>query len=168
MALLDSPLVSVSVLREVVGGLKDELDEHRVSINDNTDEIQANFAFLCELDRKIDRVAERVDELCIAIAQKPKNEFKIAPLSARERDVFFALYALGEVQPFVSYRQIAKKLGVGDSLVSAYVAAIVEKGVPVVKKYDSGIAYIKLDNQFRQLQAKKALVGLNAPLSCWL
>lgn len=159
----------VDDVRSVIDGVKDELDEHRNSINDNTDEIQSNFAYLCELDKKIEMLSARVEGLFLAVGgSSVQREFKVAPLSGRERDVFMALYALGEVFPFVSYKQIAKKLGMSESLVSGYLAGLIEKGVPVVKKYDSGIAYVKLDDLFRQLQAKKALVGVNSVLSCWL
>lgn len=166
--LLDSPAVGVEVFKQVVEEVKAELDEHRASINDNTDEIQSNFSYLCELDKKIEMIAERLDELYLAVrGAKEEKKFKIASLTSREKEVFMALYALGEVQPFVSYKQMARKLCVTDSLVASYITNLVEKGVPIIKKYDGGIAYIKLDVDFRQLQAKENVVGVNTLLSYW-
>jgi len=167
--LLGSPLVSVEVFKEVISSLKEELDDHRLSINDNTDEIQSSFALLCELDKKIEKIAERLDELHLAVnGGKAKKEFKITPLTNKEKEVFMALYSLGEVQPFVSYRQIAKKVRSSENLVASYITNLIEKGVPIIKKYDGGIAYIKLDDLFRQVQAKENLVGVNTVLSYWM
>ncbi len=164
--LLDSPqMLSLQIIDEV----KEELDEHRLAINENTEEIQGNFAFLCELDKKLSLLAERLDELsAIVKGQKTKKSFKISPLSAREKEVFMALYTLGELYPFVSYKQLAKKLSATESVVASFVTNLIEKGVPVLKKYDSNIAYLKLDDVFRQQQAKENLVGVNTLLSYWL
>lgn len=168
--LLDNNVViTIDSFREVIGGVRDELDEHRGAINDNTDEIQANFAYLCELDKKIEKLAARLDELYLAVSgSKVQKEFKIAPLTNREKEVFMALYALGEVQPFVSYKQLARRLSSTESLVAAYLTNLIEKGIPIIKKYDDGLAYVKLDDLFRQLQAKQNLVGVNTVLSYWL
>ncbi len=90
------------------------------------------------------------------------------PLTNREKEVFMAIYSLGEMQPCMSYKQLAKKLCTSESLVASYITNIIEKGVPIVKKYDAGIAYIKLDDLFRQVQAKENLVGVNTVLSYWM
>ena len=110
-----------------------------------------------------------LDELHLAVnGGKAKKEFKITPLTNKEKEVFMALYSLGEVQPFVSYRQIAKKVRSSENLVASYITNLIEKGVPIIKKYDGGIAYIKLDDLFRQVQAKENLVGVNTVLSYWM
>ena len=43
--------------------LLEELDDHRQSINENTSEISSNYEFLAELDRKLEALAKRVEEL---------------------------------------------------------------------------------------------------------
>jgi len=169
ISLLDGPSVTMDVFRQVIEEVKEELDEHRGVINDSTNEIQANFAYLCELDKKIEMVFERLDELCVLVkGQKEKKEFKISPLTAREKEVFLGLYSLGEVQPFVTYRQIARRICTTESVVASLVTNLVEKGVPVLRKYDGSIVYLKLDDEFRSLQAKENLVGVNTVLSYWM
>ena len=79
-----------------------------------------------------------------------------------------ALYTLGELQPFVSYKQLARRLCTTDAVVASFITNLIEKGVPVLKKYDNNIAYLKLEDQFRQRQAKENLVGVNTLLSYWL
>lgn len=168
--LLDSPQqLPLAEVREIIEDVRQELDEHRGVINDNTDEIQANFTLLCELDKKLEKISQRVDELALAVyGKKEQKQFAITPLTQREKEVFMALYVLGEVQPFVTYKQMARKVCMNESLVASYVTNIVEKGIPILKKYDAGIAYIKLDDEFRQAQAKQNLVGVNTLLSYWL
>ena len=167
--LVDATVVGVDVLRQVVEGFKDELDEHRDSINENSTEIESNFSYLCELDKKIEKLAERVDELCLFVkCSQEKKEVKISPLTSREKEVFLAFYVLGELKPFVTYRELARKLCVNESLIAGYIANLVEKGIPIVKKYDDNIAYIKLEESFRQRQAKENVVGVNTLLSYWL
>lgn len=164
--LLDSPQVFV---QQIIDEVKEELDEHRVAINENTDEIQGNFAFLCELDKKLNLLAARFDELATLVkGKKEQKSFKISPLTAREKEVFMALYTLGELQPFVSYKQLARRLCTTDAVVASFITNLIEKGVPVIKKYDNNIAYLKLEDQFRQRQAKENLVGVNTLLSYWM
>ena len=167
--LLDSPLVGMDVFQQVIGEVKEELDEHRGAINDSTDEIQANFAYLSELDKKIEKIAERLDALFLFVhGKKEEKQFSIAPLTTREKEVFMGLYTLGELQPFVTYKQLSRKLCITDAIAASFVTNLIEKGIPVVKKYDGGIAYFKLDEKFRQMQAKENLVGVNTVLSYWL
>ena len=161
--LLNSPQV------QIIDEVKEELDEHLLAINENTEEIQGNFAFLCELDKKLSSVAARLDELTLLVkGAKSQKSFKIAPLTAREKEVFMALYTLCELYPFVSYKQLSKKLCTTDAVVASFVTNLIEKGVPVIKKYDRNIAYLKLDDLFRQRQAKENLVGVNTLLSYWM
>jgi len=47
-------------------------------------------------------------------------------------------------------------------------AAMLQKGVPVLKKKDGSRVFIRLDPAFRELQAKKNVIGLDAPLTCWM
>ena len=48
------------------------------------------------------------------------------------------------------------------------VTGMIQKGVPVLKRYDGSVVFLKLDPAFRELQAKKNVIGLNALLTGWL
>ena len=93
---------------------------------------------------------------------------EIQPLTKKEQEVFQALYVVGEGVPFVSYKQLARKLGWSEALISGFVTNLIEKGVPVVKKYDAGQAFVQLEPKFRQKQAKEVVIGLNSLLSHWI
>ena len=125
-------------LSKVLDAVREELDDHREAINENTTEIQTNHEFLVQLDEKIDKLASKIEELSLLVKGKPEvKEVQVKALTKREKDVFQVIYELGAARPFVTYREIASKLGFAESLVAQYVANIVEKGVPLVKRYSS-------------------------------
>ena len=155
----------------VLGQLKDELEDHLVAINENTSEIQSNFEYLCEIDRKIEKLAERIDQLSLVLSDgkdKSEKKFDIQKLTKKEKEIFMVVYRLTEENGEASYREIAKKLCVSASLVSAYVTSLIEKGIPIAKRYVGKTAKLTLDKSFRDQQAKKNIVGLNSLLSYWI
>lgn len=155
-------------LSTVLDCMREELDNHRLDINEGTAEMSSMFEFLNELNRKIDRIAERVDSLTLAVqGVQPKGSFVVQKLSEREKDVFRSLYALTETQPYASYEQVARRSMLAKEQVVSVVAALIQKGVPVLKKMDSNQVFLKLDPVFRVVQAKENLVGLQSPLTCY-
>lgn len=152
----------------VIDQFREELDDYREAINENTNEIQANYEFISELNKKIDRLTERLDELTLLFkGKKEGTKFNVIPLSKKEKEIFQAIYELGE-QNHVTYRQISRKLALPEQLIASYVTNIIEKGVLVLKKYVSGIVYLQLDHEFRQFQAKENIVRINTSLNYWM
>lgn len=156
-------------LSQVLEAVREELDDHRESINENTTEIQTNHEFLAQLDEKMNKLTARIDELTLLVKGKQEDKnVKVKSLTKREKQVFQAIYKIGAMSPFITYRDIAKALSTSEALVAQYVANIVEKGVPVVKRYSSSRVYLNLDKRFREKQAKHCVVGVNTPLSHWV
>lgn len=153
----------------VMESIKEELDDHRVAINENTTEIEANFEYIRALEQKIEALAKKVVELsALANGKKEQKTFLFSPLSNKEKEVFFVLYSQTQTQPFTTYKELGKKLNMSDSLVANYITNMLEKGIPLVKRYSEGVVFLKLDDEFKELQAKKNLVGVNTLLTCWL
>ncbi|MBD3318780.1 hypothetical protein GF342_02635 [Candidatus Woesearchaeota archaeon] len=149
--------------------MRREIDEHRTAINENTTEVQTNFDFLCELDNRINHLQDRIDELFLVVSGKTRREsFAVSPLNTREKAVFWAILSLTESFTYVTYAQIATHLNTSTSVVGSYVARLVEKGVPFVKKVKKGKIGIALHPRFRQLQIQKNIVGLEVPLTRWM
>lgn len=149
--------------------VQEQLDDHRQAINENTEEIQANHAYLAGLEEKLDKLRATVEELILLLkGKKEEISYDVKPLTKREKEVFQALYLLGESVPWVSYSQLARKLCTTESLVSGFLTNLVEKGVPVLKKYDGNRAFVQLEQRFRQKQAKDVVIGLNSSLSNWM
>jgi len=141
-----------------------ELDEHLDTINVNSSEIQSNYEYLCELDNKIAKLNERIDEIFNILSKltgkkllkKPKFE-DIDPLTTTEKNVFLNLYT--EEKP-VTYHQLAKKMKMPIPLVREYVTNLLEKGIPIQKTYVNTIPHILLDPKFKNLQAKKNILKI--------
>lgn len=160
---------AAEALQSVLEGLREELDDHRTAINENTNELQSNHEVINAVEERLDKLSARLEEIYLLVTGKTAEQHvEIQPLTKREREVFQALYVVGEGVPFVSYRQLAKKLNTSEALISGFITNLLEKGVPIVKKYDSGMAFVQLEPKFRQKQAKEVIIGLNSLLSHWI
>ena len=43
--------------------IRHEFEEHLQAINENTNEISANYEYICEIESKMDRLSERIDNI---------------------------------------------------------------------------------------------------------
>lgn len=151
-------------IKKFISSLKQELNEHLDSINENTNEIQGNYEYIKELDQKIEKLKLRLDNIELFLnekanfTQKGQDEIRIQPLSVNEKLVFMALYTSNSP---VSYFDISKQIGLSESLVMGYITNLIEKGVPIVKKYIGAKAQIFLEKEFKELQAKHNLANIN-------
>ncbi len=156
-------------MQSIFNALREELDDHRAAINENTNEVQTSHEYLRVVEDKLDKLHARLEELELLVKGNfTAQKVEVKPLTKREQEVFQALYIIGETIPFVSYKQLAKRLGSSETLISGLITNLVEKGVPVIKKYDSGHAFVQLEQRFRQKQAKDVVIGLNSLLPHWL
>ncbi len=156
-------------MNSIFDSFREELDDHRAAINENTNELQSNHEYIRSVEEKIDKLHARIEELFLIVeGKKAEQKLEIQPLTKREQEVFQALYIVGESIPFVSYKQLARKLNISEQLISGFITNLVEKGVPIMKKYDDGLAFVQLEPKFRQKQAKEVVIGLNSLLSHWM
>lgn len=152
-------------LEAALKGLREEFDDHRESINDNTNEIEANYELLCKLDAKVDRLEAQFEQLQLSLSQllggSPRH-LAASPieLDEREKDVFLVLYTAADEKP-LTYRDVASALKESEFLVRGYITNMIEKGVPIVKRYVNDVAYISLDSSFKDRQAKENIVKLS-------
>lgn len=155
-------------LKSSFNNIKEEMDIHLDSINENTSEINANFDYLLKLEGKVDKLSERIDDLhmmmeeFIGMPSKSsfKDQFANITLTNREQEVFMTLYPLIH-QESLSYSEIAKKLGFTISLVDRFVKDLIMKGIPIIKKYNDNLLLLSLDEEFKNLQAKENVLNIN-------
>ena len=143
-----------------------DLEEHLQAINENTNEIAANYECIGEIEKKLDRLSERVDQLHMFLesAGMPaakRNNFDVKRLNRREQDVFLVIYTLEEEKGSVTYADIAEKLGISEQLAGNYVTSIIEKGVPIIKRYFNSKPHLRLEPEFKTLQAKENILQLS-------
>ena len=133
------------------------LEEHLASINENTMEIQALFDFLQELEVKVDRLSQRLDQTQLLQGQ-PVPKPIITSLNHTERKVFLLLYT--EEVP-LSYQEISVKTNLPSSMVPECISSLVQKGIPFQRSLFNNTFFLKLDPSFKELQAKENVVNLS-------
>jgi DNA-binding CsgD family transcriptional regulator len=155
-------------LRLAFNKIKQEFSDHLDSINQNTNEIQANYEYLKNLDDKIEKLNERIDEIAMFLGIKKDFDFTfeaITSLTKEEKEVFLTLYSLTEENEFVTYKDIAKTLRISVNMTMNYITNILEKGVPIIKKYNNNTVLLKINPHFRQMQTKKNLLNITQSVS---
>jgi len=158
------------IVQDALKKVREELDDHLSSINENTDEIQCNYDLFKQLTSKIDKLTERLDfiqTMLTSVQIQEKKEFDISPLTKKEKDVFQALYLLAHEKEYVTYNEIARTCCITDQLAAQYITNLIEKGVPVWKKYVNKVAHLTLDPEFVLEQAQNNPVGVTIPLTHW-
>ena len=147
--------------------VRKELDEHLEALNENTSEIQTNYECMNEINDKVEKLTERIESIEIFLQQHSnftaiEKSFDVKPLTHTEKDVFLVIYALEDERGLVSCEQIRKKTGLAPYIVNEYLSRLVEKGIPLMKKFVNGVSYIRLNPEFKRMQAKENLLMIDA------
>ena len=167
-SLLGSPR-AIDTLKEeldaALQGIREEFDDHLESINDNTNEIQANYEYLCRLDAKIDKLSENIERIQNWFSRftgmpSEEDQLKEIKLTEKEKEVFLVLYTASN-EKLVTYADVAKALRESEFLVRSYITNLIEKGVPINKQYIQNTTYLFLDKSFREQQAKTNMLGIS-------
>ena len=147
--------------------IKHEFEEHLQAINENSNEIAANYEYICEVENKLDKLSERIDQIQMYLASTSginivkSKSFDVKRLNRREQEVFLVIYTLEEEKGSITYADIAQKLGISEQLAVNYVTSIIEKGVPIIKRYINLKPHLNLDPEFKTLQAKENILQLS-------
>ncbi|MBS3127365.1 hypothetical protein J4228_04335 [Candidatus Woesearchaeota archaeon] len=144
-----------NAMRKKLGVVRQALEEHLAAINENTTEIQALFDYLHDLDVKFDKISQRLDHF--ELQQEPAKP-SVAPLERLEKKVFLVLYT--EESP-LSFQEIAGKAQLPVALISESISSLTSKGVPLVRSFFNDQQFVKLDPQFKEIQAKENVVNLS-------
>ena len=147
-------------IKKAFSKIKSEFDDHLDSINQNTNEIQQNYEYLCKLDMKIEKLSERIDEMSLFLKQlvKMNNTNETMSLTENEKKVFLALYN-SESKP-LSYNEISQQTGIEEHLVMHYIENLLMKRIPLIKIQKNNASYFSLDSTFKELQAKKNILNI--------
>jgi len=149
-----------------IKGIREEFDDHLESINDNTNETQANYEYISKVDDKLNKITERLDQIenwmsrLTGVAIKEEDDEIRISLSEKEKKVLLILYTASENHP-VTYQDIANSLNENEFLIRGYVTNILEKGVPVQKRYVDRQVFLSVNREFKEKQAKHNVLGIN-------
>ena len=155
--------------------IKIEFDDQRDAINENTNEIQSNFEYISELDKKVEKISERIDDLHLYVTniaralnldsldiEEKKFENMNIRLTRHEKDVFSLIYFMCEQDVRPTLKSLSTRLGYTPEMTKNYLLELMDKGIPLsITKTDDDLI-IDLDFHFRRVQAKKNIVGLDS------
>lgn len=136
--------------------IRSALEEHLSAINENTSEIQALFDYLHDIEVKMDKVSQRLDKMQLS-QEHILEKSSLQPLDNNEKKIFLVLYT--EKSP-LSFDEISKKTGYTLTLVQEAVTTISNKGIPLVRSHFNNKMFVKLNPEFKEMQAKQNLVNL--------
>jgi len=133
------------------------LEEHLSAINENTAEIQSLFDYIHEMEVKVDKVIQRLDQLQLSQGINPIKS-SIVPLNHNEKKVFLILYT--EESP-LCFDEIAVKTDFSSPVVQECVSSLAGKGIPLVRSHFNDKMFVKLEPEFKEIQAKQNLINLS-------
>ena len=153
-------------LKKAVQELREQVDDHLTAINGNTNEIQSNYEYSFEIESKINKLAEKIEEISLFIGLNFNEKSPKMPiLTTVEKEVFLAIYALCEEKGYATYQEIAKSINLSETLVMNYLTILLEKGIPIIKSYNDNETKLKISSFFKNLQTKNNILKINEDIS---
>ncbi len=137
--------------------IKQNLSEHLSAINENTSEIQGVFDYFHELDGKLEKLGQRLDQIQMENGVDKEKPF-VAPLDQKEKKIFLALYT--EEKPLNSF-ELSEKAKVPLSIVRDLLSVIIQKGIPIKRSFMNNHTYYQIDSEFKEWQAKEGILNLS-------
>ncbi len=157
-------------LRQSFQRIKEELDDHRDSINDNTQEIQANFDFSVELEKRLSKLEEKFEQttlLLSAMAEKLNlglvQDYKFDKeiwLTRKEKEILSSVIELCEKNRVTTVEEIAAAACYEPGIVKDYLMELSSKGIPILVREVNNTAYLEIDRRFLRAQREKNILGL--------
>src|SRR3989338_2779995 len=140
----DKAAFIVEKIRNSFAAVKEEMEDHLVAINENTDELKNHADFIGELDGKIEKLNERIDELQMMMIQIKQNS-----LSENEQKVLELLNAFSSP---LSCADVAMRINLSELTVKAHLFSMICKGIPIKEKIIENQSYFLIEKKFREKQ----------------
>jgi len=137
-------------IKNSFAAVKEEMEDHLVAINENTDELKSHSAFLEEITGKMEKLNERIDDLQMLMIQVTKPS-----LSENEQRV---LEILSQFSSPLSCADIAMRLNLTELTVKAHLFSMICKGIPIKEKIIESQPYFLIEKKFREKQLVEAAV----------
>jgi DNA repair exonuclease SbcCD ATPase subunit len=133
-------------LRVVFSKIKEEFEDHLESINQNTIEIQSSFEYLSRIANRLEKIEQRLARLETDVPREEPQETVI--LTRDEEEVYALLLESARQRQLLDYEQIARKINVSKTFCAHLVVNLVDKGVPIIKKFSNGEVLLEIEQSF--------------------
>ncbi len=131
-------------VRKSFSAVREEMEDHLVAINENTDELKSHSDSMNELDRKIEVIGERIESLHLTLMQAMGSS-----LNENEKKI---LHVLDSSLTFLSCRDVAVSASVSELFVKAHLFSMICKGVPLKEKVIDDQSYFALESEKKKLE----------------
>lgn len=148
----------VDDIRNAFDLVKEEFDEHLLAINENTTEQLIQNNHICELDQRLGKIEERMEEIHNMLRQVIMKAELSVQMTKEEQRVFLLLYTHDK---FITPKEISSKLAVPMSDVGDALDSMMDKGVPVEREMLDGRVYFRLSKEFKLRQAKENIIKID-------
>ncbi|RME78171.1 hypothetical protein D6774_01945 [Candidatus Woesearchaeota archaeon] len=138
--------------------IKDELDDHFIAINENTEEIANITDYLADLEGRVDKLDEKMSQIHFMLSQLVKQTKVSIKLTKEEQKAFLVLFTYDS---FADLSSIARKAGLSTQKTQEVIISLVDKGVPIHKEHVKEMQLYKMDAEFRDRQAKEQIVVID-------
>jgi hypothetical protein len=150
-----------------VAQLREELNDHLNAINENTDEIETNFSYLINLEKKFNLLEKKLDKIMSMLAHVApqdtgEKEVKRININDKEQQVFSILY---DSPRALDCKQMASRLRRSETFVRYNINALLSKGIPISKHVMNRTTYFLVDPEFKELQCKQNILNLSKTLT---
>ena len=148
-------------VRSAFKAVREEMDDHLTSINENTEELASQETHIDELESKFDKLKEQLDDIQMMLS-KVLAKNKEFTLSDSEKSVFMVLYAVEQTP--LSFGDVAIRTGLTELAIKAHIFSMINKGIPILEREIDGQSFFRLDKKFKELQAKENVLGIDMDL----
>ena len=142
--------------------LKEDVQDHFESINANSREIDINNDYICEIDNRLTKMEEKMDELHFLLKQLVNKAKLSVELSKDEQRVFLILYTHDK---FLKTSKICDKSAIEQEAVKEALDSMMDKGVPIERDILNGEACYRMDNEFKIRQAKEEIIQIDSDVT---
>lgn len=155
--------------KKEITNIKEVLNDHLDTINGNTNEIILNGDYITEIDNKVNKMNERIDEMYLQfqsikqiIEQNSLKDNNYA-LTKTEQKVFMILYTIE--QTALSYSDIAQRLNWTELQVKHTINDLRKKKLPIKEILIDNRPFFKLDDAFKDEQMRKNIVQIDTDIN---
>jgi hypothetical protein len=142
--------------------LRDDVEEHFDAINGNTREIEIQNNFICEIDNRLTKMEEKMDEIHFIMKQLVNRARLSVELSKDEQRVFLILYTHDK---FIKTSRICEKAFLDKPVVDDALSSMMDKGIPLERDILNGEACYRMENAFKLRQAKEDIIQIDSDVT---
>ena len=151
-------MVMNSNLLQSFSKVKEEMDEHLQSINENTIEIEHQHDTIFSLEEKMEKLSMRMDTIQMMFTKLIMQTRVSVQLSDNEQSVFALLF---EFTKYIPLKYVAEKTSLSETDLEESLPALRDQRIPVEQRTIGDKAYLKMDADFRELQMREHIVKIN-------